>query len=330
MIDWRALADGFHAVTEKAAMAAAQTMGTGDGEASDRIAIQAMRGALDELDIDGRVVIGEVGRGASGAAPAEDLRVGDEVGREGDGALEVDLAVDPLEGARLCAGGGPGSLSVLAASERGGLLALPDVDMEKIVVGPSARGSVHLDAPVPENLRGIARAFDREVSDLTVVVLDRERHRQLVTDIRDAGSRIRLIPEGDLSAAISAAVRGTGVHAVMGVGGAPEGVLAAAALRCLGGEMQARLVASDAAQRKRLDTLGLDDPSRIYSTEDLARGEHVIFSATGVTSGELLRGVRFFGGGVRASTLAMSMPGRTVRFVETIHLEDTASPVHLY
>lgn len=321
----RRLEHDFVAVTETAARAAAQTMGYGDGEHCDRVATEAMRDALDHLAVSGRVVIGEEEREGRTT-----LRAGEEVGEADDGGDQVDVAVDPLEGARLCATGAPGAMSVLAAAERGGLLAVPDVYMEKIMVGPTARGAIHLDAPVPENLRNIAQSFGREVSDLTVVVLDRERHRQLVADIRDTGARIRLIAEGDLSAGIAAAVRGTGVHAVMGVGRAPEGVIAAAALRCLGGEIQARLVAMTEGQRQRLAEHGFTDAGRVFATEELACGEAIVFSATGVTDGEFLRGVRFFGGGSRTSTLVMSLPRRLVRFVETIHLEDPTIPVHFY
>jgi fructose-1,6-bisphosphatase II / sedoheptulose-1,7-bisphosphatase len=318
------LEQDFLAVTENAAIAAAQTMGYGDHQRSDRVAVEAMRATLDQIEIDGRVVIGE---GERGQAPM--LYVGEEVGslQGRAGERTVDLAVDPLEGTHQCATGAPGAVSVLAASDRGGLLHAPDVYMEKIVVGPSARGAVQLDAPVPENLRNIARAFGREVSDLTVVVLDRERHRQLIADIREAGARIRVIPDGDLAAAISAAVRGTGVHAVMGTGGAPEGVLAAAAMRCLGGEIQARLKAIGETQEKRLEELGITDVDRIYRTEDLAPGDRLVFSCSGVTDGELLRGVRFFGGGSRTSTLFMSLASGIIRFVDTIRREEEGSPV---
>jgi fructose-1,6-bisphosphatase class II len=239
----------------------------------------------------------------------------------------VDIAVDPLEGTNLCALGAPDSIAVLAASERGGLLHAPDIYMDKIVVGPTARGHIHIDAPVAENLRNIATAFNRRVSDLTIVVLDRERHQQLVADIRQAGARIRLIPDGDLSAGISAAVRGTGVHAVLGIGGAPEGVITAAAMRCLGGEIQARLKATNAEQQERARALGLEDINRIYQTEDLAPGNEILFSSTGVTDGELLKGVRFFGGGSRTSTLFMSLSRRLIRFVDTIHRDQVTTPV---
>ena len=221
-------------------------------------------------------------------------------------------------------------MAVLAAAERGGLLHAPDVYMDKIVVGPAARGKIHLDAPAGENLRNIARALQRAVSDLTVAVLDRDRHRQLISDIRAAGARIRLIGDGDLSAGIAAAVRGTSLHAVMGIGGAPEGVITAAAMRCLGGEIQARLVALDDEQRARAEALAIDDLDRIYSTEDLAPGDELLFSATGVTDGELLKGVRFFGGGMRTSTLFMSLSRRILRFVDTIHRATADTEVQLF
>lgn len=328
----RVFEQDFIRVTERAAVAAAQTMGLGDRHASDQVAVEAMRSELDSLDIAGRVVIGE---GERDEAPM--LFVGEEVGRlkgrpdaarEEDGAAVVDIAVDPLEGTNLCATGAPGAIAVLAAAEAGGLLHAPDTYMDKIVVGRTARGRVNLDAPVAENLRNIADAFGREVSDLVVVVLERERHAELIADIRQAGARIRLIGDGDLSAGISAAVRGTGVHAVFGIGGAPEGVLTAAAMRCLGGEIVARLVAIGDDQRQRLEHLGYTDLSKVYTTSDLAPGEEILFSATGVTDGELLKGVRFFGGGGRrSSTLFMSCTRKVIRFVDTIFREDESMPV---
>jgi fructose-1,6-bisphosphatase class II len=322
----RLLEQDFIRVTEQAAIAAAHTMGYGDRRASDQVAVEAMRRELDRLAIAGRVVIGE---GERDEAPM--LYVGEEVGaaRHGGSGPGVDIAVDPLEGTNLCATGAPDAVAVLAAAERGGLLHAPDTYMQKIVVGPTARGRVHLDAPVAENLRNMAQAFGREVSDLTIVVLDRPRHTQLIADIRAAGARIRLIPDGDLSAGITAAVRGTGVHAVMGIGGAPEGVITAAAMRCLGGEIQARLVGSDERQRQRLQSLGFTDLEKVYSTVELAPGEDTLFSATGVTDGQLLKGVRFFGGGCRTSTLFMSLPRKLIRFVDTIHREDLSLPVQL-
>ena len=311
-------------VTEEAAVAAAHTMGFGDRHRSDEVAVESMRHELAELPMAGRIVIGE---GERDKAPM--LYVGEELGAQCgvDGAVEVDIAVDPLEGTNLCATGAAGAIAVLAAAERGGLLHAPDVYMDKIVVGPTARGAVHIDAPVAENLRNIANAFERDIDDLTIVVLDRDRHRQLIADIRTAGARIRLIGDGDLSAGIAAAVRGTSIHAVMGIGGAPEGVLTAAAMRCLGGEIQARLTAIGEDQAARVAALGIDDIDRIYSTEELAPGGEILFSATGVTEGRLLRGVRFFGRGHRTQTLIMSSSRNLIRFVDSIHREDAATPV---
>ena len=318
---------GFVRVTELAAVAAAHTMGLGDRKESDRVAVAAMREQLGQLQIDGRIVIGE---GERDKAPM--LFVGEEVGALGDGdeGPQVDIAVDPLEGTNLCATGEPGAIAVLAASERGGLLFAPDVYMNKIVVGPTATAApIHLDAPVAENLRYLADSYGRAVSDLTIVVLDRERHQQLIADIRQAGARIRLIGDGDLSAGIAAAVRGTGVHAVMGIGGAPEGVLTAAAMRCLGGQIHARLVTVDEAQRARVRELGLEaDADKLMTREELAPGKNILFCATGITDGQLLRGVRFFGGGYRTSTLYMSLHRRVIRFVDTIQREDLATPVY--
>jgi fructose-1,6-bisphosphatase class II len=319
------LEQDFVRVTEAAAIAAAHTMGLGDRKESDRVSVEAMRREMDSLDMNGRIVIGE---GERDKAPM--LFVGEQVGKlKGDAdGLGVDIAVDPLEGTNLCATGAPDATAVLAAAERGGLLHAPDTYMDKLIVGPTAKGRLHLDAPVGENLRLLARAFERDVDDLTIVVLERPRHEQLINDIRAAGARIRLIGDGDLSAGIACAVRGTGVHAVMGTGGAPEGVITAAAMRCLGGEIQARLVATDDHQRERLRSLGYTDLSRIYRTEDLAPGDQILFSCTGVTDGELLRGVRFFGGGFRTHSLFMSLTRKTIRFVDTIHREDLSRPAY--
>jgi fructose-1,6-bisphosphatase class II len=311
-------------VTEAAAIAAAHTMGLGQGERSDHVAVEAMRYELDRLPMSGRIVIGE---GERDEAPM--LYVGEELGlhKGEDGAFGVDIAVDPVEGTNLCATGAPGAVAILAAAERGGLLHAPDVYMDKIVVGPTARGTVHLDAPVAENLRNISKAFERDVEDLTVVVLDRERHRRLIADIREAGARIRLIDDGDLAAGIAAAVRGTGIHAVMGIGGAPEGVITAAAMRCLGGEIQARLRPLDDKQQARVADLGITDVDRLCTTDDLAPGSDIVLSSTAITGDRLLQGVRFFGGGSRTSTLYMSLAQRTIRFVDTIRREDENSPV---
>ena len=234
---------------------------------------------------------------------------------------QVDIAVDPLEGTNLCATGAPNSITVLAASEKGGLLHAPDLYMEKIIVGPTCKGAVDLDAPVSDNLKSIAKRLDRDIEDLVVIVLDRPRHQKLIEDIRATGARIRLIGDGDLSAGIAATVVGTGVHAVMGTGGAPEGVLTAAALRCLNGEILARLVVSKPEHEERLAKMGIKDAKRIYDTEDLAPGKRIIFACTGVTEGTLLRGVRFFGEGVRTHSLILTLDERQVRFVDSVHLE---------
>ncbi|MGN6592920.1 MAG: fructose-bisphosphatase class II family protein, partial [Terriglobales bacterium] len=219
-----------------------------------------------------------------------------------------------------CATGAPGSITVLAASEAGGLLHAPDCYMEKIIVGPSSRGAVDLDAPVKDNLQAIAQRLSRKVSELVVVVLDRPRHQKLIQDIRTAGARIHLIQDGDLSAGIATAVLGTGVHAVMGSGGAPEGVLTAAAMRCLNGEIVARLVVNKPEIAERLARMGVKDPKRVYRTEDLAPGKSILFAACGVTSGSLLKGVRFFGDGIRTHSLVMTGGMSKVRFVDTIHV----------
>jgi fructose-1,6-bisphosphatase II len=305
-------------VVEEAAVASARTMGMGDPNASDQAAVESMRHCLDTLAIDGTIVIGE---GERDEAPM--LFIGEKVGSRNQGnPIVVDIAVDPLEGTNLCSTGGAGAITVLAASEKGGLLHAPDCYMEKIVVGPAAKGAVDLEAPVKHNLKAIARRLQRGVDDLVVVVLDRPRHQKLIADIREAGARIRLISDGDLSAGIAAAVAGTGVHAVMGSGGAPEGVLTAAALRCLNGEILGRLVVKDDAQRERMQAMGIQDVNRIYTTPDLAPGRHLVFVACGVTDGNLLQGVRFTGDGVHTQSVVMTSVPARVRFVDTTHLEN--------
>ena len=255
------------------------------------------------------------------------LYIGEKVGRGGADDIEVDIAVDPLEGTNLCATGANNAIAVLAASTRGGLLKAPDCYMEKIIVGPGAKNAIDIDAPVEDNLKAIARALGRDVEDLVVIVLDRERHEKLIADIRKAGARIRLIGDGDLSAGISAAVRRTNVHAVMGIGGAPEGVLAAAALRCLNGAMLGRLVPTKAGQEERMRKMGITDVKRIYTEKDLAPGPDILFVATGVTDGSFMRGVRFFGGGLRTSSIIMSLRQRMIRFADTVRLDDDSNTV---
>ena len=312
----------FVRVVEEAAIAAARTMGRGDRHGSDQAAVEAMRRVLDTVPIAGTVVIGE---GERDEAPM--LFIGEKVGLKqeySETVPEIDIAVDPLEGTNLCAMGVAGAITVLAASEHGGLLHAPDCYMEKIVVEPAARGAVDLDAPVKDNLRAIARRMERDVEDLVVVVLDRPRHERLIAEIRAAGARIRLIPDGDLSAGIAAAVVGTGVHEVMGTGGAPEGVLTAAALRCLNGEILGRLVIKDEAQAERFKSMGIRDHKKVYTTAELAPGREMIFAATGVTDGSLLKGVRFFGEGVRLHSLVMTLATRSVRFIDSVHLSKRA------
>jgi fructose-1,6-bisphosphatase II len=275
-----------------------------------------MRQSMEKLPIDGTIVIGE---GERDEAPM--LYVGEKLGM-GMGFPAIDIAVDPLEGTNLCATGAPNAITVLAASEKGGLLHAPDLYMQKLCVGPAAKGKVHLDASPGENLKIIAQALHRRVGELTVVVLERPRHEKLIEDIRTAGARIQLIGDGDLSAAISAAVSGTGVHAVMGIGGAPEGVLSAAALKCLGGEIQGRLIVdTNTASREKAESMGVNF-DRIYKTEDLAPGEHIVFAACGVTRGNLLDGVHFFGDGARTASLILLRQPRVVRFVDTVHVNE--------
>jgi len=306
-------------ITEAAAIAAAHSMGHGDNRRADHAAVEAMRAAMDEVAFNGKIVIGE---GERDEAPM--LYIGERVGR-GDG-IQVDIAVDPLEGTNLVAKGRANAIAVLAVSEPGGLLHAPDTYMEKLVVGAPAKGKVDLDSPVAENLKIIAGSLDREVEDLTVVILDRPRHEKLINDVRQAGARIKLIDDGDLPAAISVAVAGTGVHAVMGTGGAPEGVLAAAALRCLGAEILGRLKYRSDEERQRGRKMGIIDETRIYRTEDLASGHDLRFVATGVTDGELLQGVRLFAHGVRTHSILLDGTRGTLRFIDTRHFADPAHP----
>jgi len=313
------LASRFLRVVETAAIASARTMGQGERKLSDQVATEAMRQTMDSIPMRGTIVIGE---GERDEAPM--LYIGEKVGAEfpdGREVPEVDIAVDPLEGTNLCATGSPGAITVLAASEKGGLLHAPDCYIDKIVVGPSCKGCVDLDAPVADNLKNIAKRLERDVEDLVIVVLDRPRHEKLIADIRKAGARIRLITDGDLSPGISASVIGTGVHAVMGSGGAPEGVLTAAAIRCLNGYMVGRLMLTKPEQEERVHKMGIKDVKRIYTAEDLAPGKQIIFAATGVTDGTMMKAVRFFGEGARTSSIVLTLNTGKVRFIESIHLE---------
>lgn len=309
-------------VTEAAAIESARHMGRGDNEAADHAAVEAMRRTFDDVDLAGTIVIGE---GERDKAPM--LYIGESVGRSMPGQPEIDIAVDPLEGTNLVAHGNANAITVIAASEKGGLLNAPDTYLEKLCVGPDVAGHVDIRMTPAENLAKIASILGRRVADLTVVILDRPRHATLIDDVRAAGARIKLISDGDLSAAISCAVRGTGVHAVMGTGGAPEGVLTAVALRCLGGEIQARLRWRSDEERDRAVAMGVD-PSmeRVYTTSDLAPGTNLVFAATGVTDGDLLGGVRFFGGGARTHSLVMGYQTKEVRFIDTVHMFDREKP----
>jgi fructose-1,6-bisphosphatase II len=314
-------------VTEAAAIASARYMGRNDRDGADRAATEAMRRTMDEVHMVGTIVIGE---GERDEAPM--LYIGEKVGSgdpadDNDGAPWIDIAVDPLEGTNLVATGQANAITVLAASERGGLLHAPDTYLEKLCVGPTVVGKVDITATPTENVQRIAEALGRRTNDITVVILDRPRHEALIAEVRATGARIKLISDGDLSAAISCAVQGTGVHAVMGIGGAPEGVITAAALRCLGGEIQARFRFRNDEERARARRMGNDDnETRVYHTEDLASGDNLVFAATGVTKGDLLEGVRFFGGGARTHSLVMAYKTKQVRFVDTVQMFDPSRP----
>jgi fructose-1,6-bisphosphatase II len=313
-------------VTEAAAIASARFMGRGAKDDADRAATEAMRRTMDEIDMAGTIVIGE---GERDKAPM--LYIGEEVGRKGvearEAATAIDIAVDPLEGTNLVAHGQANSITVLAAAERGGLLHAPDTYLEKLCVGPVVAGKVDIRKSPTENCHLIAEALGRRVADITIVILERARHDDLIAEVRAAGARIKLISDGDLSAAISTAVSGTGVHAVMGTGGAPEGVITAAALRCLGGEIQARFRFRNDEERARARKMGNDDDEgRVYFTADLASGDNVVFAATGVTRGDLLDGVRFFGGGARTHSLVMDYREAHVRFIDTVQMFDRSRP----
>jgi fructose-1,6-bisphosphatase II / sedoheptulose-1,7-bisphosphatase len=303
-------------VTEAAALAASRWIGRGDKNAADGAAVEAMRRAFDTVAITGTVVIGE---GEMDEAPM--LYIGEKVGlyAKTGGGPEVDIAVDPLEGTSITAKGGPNAIATVALAEKGGFLHAPDIYMDKIAVGPGLPdGVVHLDASPAENLRELARAKGCEISDLMVCTLDRDRHKEMIKACRAVGARITLIGDGDVAGVINVSQREAGIDIYMGSGGAPEGVLAAAALRCIGGQMQGRLMFEDEDQVARARTMGITDPQRIYSVEEMARG-NVMFAATGVTSGAMLRGVRRFAGGAYTHSIVMRSKSGTVRYVEGHH-----------
>ena len=298
-------------VTEAAALSSARLMGRGDERAADQAAVDAMRQAFNGLAIAGTVVIGE---GERDEAPM--LYIGEKVGT-GKGP-QVDIALDPLEGTTICANGGPNALSVIAIAERGKFLHCPDTYMEKIAVGPAGRGVIDLDKSPTENLKALAEAKGQRVEDLTVIILYRSRHESLIQEVRQAGARIRLISDGDVSAAIATTKPETGIDILMGIGGAPEGVLAAAALRSVDGDMQGRLKPRNQQEVERAQAMGIKDINKKYSIEELAGGD-VMFAATGVTDGDYLKGVHFFGGGATTQSVVMRSKTRTVRVIDATH-----------
>lgn len=334
-------------VVEQAAIASAKYMGKGDKDGADQAAVEAMRARMNQIYMRGRIVIGE---GERDEAPM--LYIGEEVGicTQPNAAevcsveelMEIDIAVDPCEGTNLVAKGQNGSMAVLAISEKGGLFAAPDFYMNKLAAPPAARNHVDIRKTPTENLRILSECLGRAIEDLNVVVMDRPRHKELIAEIRAAGARVRLISDGDVSAALCCAFAGTNIHALMGIGAAPEGVISAAAMRCLGGHFQGQLVYDPAVVKtpesekwtregniQRLKDMGITDPDKVYNAEELASGQTVLFAATGITPGVLMEGVRFFTGGVRTSTLVISTQSRTARFVDTIHLTGQPKVIQL-
>lgn len=308
----RELTLDFARVTEAAALNAARWLGRGDKNAADGAAVTAMRAVFDNIPIDGTVVIGE---GEMDEAPM--LYIGEKVGT-GKG-MKVDIAVDPLEGTNIVAKGLTGAIAVLAVAETGCLLHAPDMYMNKIAVGPKAAGAINLDAPVKDNLRAVSNSLGKSVADLTVVILDRPRHYQLIDEVRQAGARIKLISDGDVSPAVATAFDESGVDIMMGIGGAPEGVLAAAALKCMGGEMQGRLVPETEQEIFRAKKMGIGNVHKLLTMEDMVACEDVIFVATGITDSSLLKGVVFTATGAVTHTVVMRGKTGTIRFIEAIH-----------
>lgn len=300
-------------VTESAALSSARFMGRGDEKAADQAAVDAMRNALNSIKMCGTVVIGE---GERDEAPM--LYIGEKVGCGDDNSSAIDIALDPLEGTTLTATGGPNALTVIAIAQKGNFLHAPDTYMEKIAVGPSAKGAIDLNKTPTQNLRNIADAKKMNLEDLTVIILNRQRHQALIDEVRKSGARIKLIPDGDVSAAIATAKEESGVDVLMGIGGAPEGVIAAAALRCVGGDMQGRLKPRNDDEIARAKKMGIKDINKIYHIEELAKGD-VMFAATGVTDGDFLRGVRFFGGGAETHSVVMRSKTRTIRYITATH-----------
>jgi fructose-1,6-bisphosphatase II len=300
--------ESFAGATERAALASARWLGRGDVEGAEKAATEAMRDALDQLPIEGHIVVGS-------EEDDDPLAIGTTVGRGGD---EVDLAVDPLEGRSVVARGDYGAMAMIAVGERGAFPRLPNIYMRKMAVGPVARGAIDLLRPVAENIRAIAEAFGRNPNDITAIVLDRPRHHDLIEEIRNAGGRIKLIQDGDVTASITAAIRGTNDHLAIGIGGARQALLSAAALRCLGGELQAQLWPTRRAEIEQAAEYGIEDMDRVFTSDELAPGD-VIVAATGVTNSDLLRGVRFLADSARTHSIVMCTRHNWVRFVDGIH-----------
>ncbi|KAM3100023.1 class II fructose-bisphosphatase [Phormidesmis sp. 146-35] len=324
-------------VVEQAAVASARWMGKGDKNMADHVAVEAMRERMNKIYMRGRIVIGE---GERDDAPM--LYIGEEVGVctqedaknfcNPDELVEIDIAVDPCEGTNLCAYGQPGSMAVMAISEKGGLFAAPDFYMKKLAAPPAAKGKVDINKSATENLKILSECLDRSIEELVIVVMKRERHNDLIAEIREAGARVQLISDGDVGAAISCGFAGTNIHGLMGIGAAPEGVISAAAMRALGGHFQGQLIYDPAvvktgligesreANLDRLKSMNITDPDKVYSAEELASGDTVLFAGCGITPGNLMEGVRFFKGGARTQSLVISNQSKTARFVDTIHM----------
>ena len=307
----RQLSLEFARITEQAALKSARLVGLGDKEGADQAAVDGMHEQFALTPVSGTVVIGE---GEIDEAPM--LYIGEHVGQGGE---EVDIAVDPVEGTNLVAKGKNGAIAVLAIAPKGCLLHAPDMYMQKICVGPRAKGRIDIRASVTENLKNVADAMGREVSDLTMVILDRERHEKIIREAREAGARVYLITDGDVVPSVDCGIQGSGIHMVTGSGGAPEGVLSAVGWKCLGGDMQARLLPQTEQEIQRLHTMGIDDPNKVLTLDDLVKGDDCIFAETAITDCAMLRGVRFFGGGARTSTLVLRYKTGTVRFIDTVH-----------
>ena len=333
-------------VVEQAAIASSKWMGKGEKDIADQVAVEAMRERMNKIHMRGRIVIGE---GERDNAPM--LYIGEEVGicTQPNAAsfcnvnelVEIDIAVDPCEGTNLVAYGQPGSMAVLAISEKGGLFAAPDFYMKKLAAPPAAKGLVDINKSATENLKILAECLDRAIDELVIVVMKRERHSDLIKEIREAGARVSLISDGDVGAAISCGFSGTNIHALMGIGAAPEGVISAAAMRALGGHFQGQLIYDPAvvktgligeskeANIERLNSMNITDPDKVYDAHELASGQNVLFAGCGITSGNLMEGVRFFKGGARTQSLVISSQSKTARFVDTIHMNDAPKVVQL-